>query len=72
MSGTPVEQLDEAKALSELERLTSLIAHHDKLYYEDAAPEISDGDYDQLRQRLAAIEARFPQLRRADSPTARV
>ena len=46
--------------------------HHDKLYHEKDAPEISDADYDKLRQRLKAIEARFPQLVDLFSPTQRV
>ena len=48
------------------------IRQHDRLYYADAAPEISDADYDALRQRNTAIEARFPALVRGDSPPHRV
>ena len=48
------------------------IAHHDQLYYRKDAPEVSDAEYDELRVRNAAIEARFPELRRADSPSVRV
>jgi DNA ligase (NAD+) len=68
----PVAALDEEKARAELARLAREIAHHDQLYYEKAAPEISDAEYDELRRRNAAIEARFPELIRADSPSHRV
>jgi DNA ligase (NAD+) len=70
--GKPVEELSEADAKAELERLAKEIARHDTLYYRQDAPEISDADYDDLRQRNAALEARFPALRRADSPSKRV
>jgi DNA ligase (NAD+) len=68
----PVERLSEAEAAAELERLAREIAHHDDLYYRDAAPEISDAAYDALRERNLAIEARFPHLVREDSPSFRV
>ncbi|MBX3596855.1 MAG: NAD-dependent DNA ligase LigA [Rhizobiaceae bacterium] len=74
MSGTikPVESLDEAEARQELERLAREIAEHDQRYYSEDAPTISDADYDALRQRNLAIEARFPTLVREDSPTRRI
>lgn len=73
MSGAiAVEDLSEEQAVSELERLAAVIAHHDKLYYASDAPEVTDADYDALRQRNEAIEARFPDLVRPDSPSVRV
>jgi DNA ligase (NAD+) len=68
----PVERLTRAQAASELARLAAEIAHHDRLYYRDAAPEISDAEYDALRQRNQAVEARFPDLIRPDSPSHRI
>lgn len=62
--------LDEAKR--ELERLADEIAAHDRRYYQEDAPSISDAEYDQLRKRNAAIEARYPELIRPDSPSLRV
>jgi DNA ligase (NAD+) len=71
-SDVPVERLSREAAAAELARLAAAIAHHDRLYYRDAAPEISDAAYDALRQRNQAIEARFPDLIRPDSPSHRV
>lgn len=67
-----VEELSEADAASELERLAREIAYHDKLYHGEDAPEISDAAYDALWRRNRAIEQRFPHLKRDDSPSHRV
>jgi DNA ligase (NAD+) len=69
---TPADRLSEAEAAAELERLAGEIAHHDALYYRQDQPEISDAEYDALRERNASIEARFPHLVREDSPSVRV
>jgi DNA ligase (NAD+) len=72
IAARPVELLTEEEAKGELARLAAEIAHHDRRYYSEDAPEISDAEYDRLRQRNAAIEARFPELIRTDSPSRRV
>ncbi|MBK5919695.1 DNA ligase (NAD(+)) LigA [Rhodothalassium salexigens] len=68
----PVDALSEAEAEGELARLARTIEAHDRRYYRDDRPTVSDADYDALRQRNGAIEARFPHLKRADSPSDRV
>jgi DNA ligase (NAD+) len=68
----PVETLTEAEAAAELERLANEIAFHDERYHTEDAPVISDAEYDALRRRNLAIEQRYPDLKRADSPTGSV
>jgi len=68
----PVDALTEEEASDELAWLAEEIARHDRLYHTDAAPEISDAEYDALRLRNTAIERQFPELIRADSPSRRV
>jgi DNA ligase (NAD+) len=71
-SKLPVDELTAAQAKAEHARLEAEIAAHDRRYYQEDAPSVSDAAYDRLRQRYGAIEARFPQLRTATSLTARV
>ncbi len=67
-----VAALAASEAAAELARLAEEIAGHDLAYHQNDAPLISDGDYDALRRRNAEIEARFPDQKRADSPSASV
>jgi DNA ligase (NAD+) len=71
-SKTAVDALTEAAAKAELERLAAEIGEHDKRYFQEDAPTVADADYDALRRRNEAIEARFPGLARPDSPSRRV
>lgn len=75
MSAAPFSDLDSltrAEAEAELPALVARIEAANHAYHTLDAPEISDADYDALKRRLAAIEARFPDLAQADSPTTRV
>ena len=65
----PVADLTEAQAQTELARLSELLHAANTAYHRDDAPEISDADYDALKLRNAAIEDRFPALKRTDSPS---
>jgi len=69
---TPTAELTRARAAAELKRLAAEIARHDRLYFQESDPVISDAAYDALRQRNDAIEARFPDLVRPDSPSRRL
>jgi len=72
MSTKAVDKLTSTEAEKELDRLAKEIAEHDRHYYLQDAPKVSDAEYDALRRRNAEIEARFPLLVRPDSPTHRV
>src|SRR5712672_4702736 len=67
-----VAKLTKAQAKVELKRLALEIESHDKHYYQDDAPKISDADYDALRKRANAIEARFPELVTSESPSQKI
>ncbi|MCV6595712.1 MAG: NAD-dependent DNA ligase LigA [Mangrovicoccus sp.] len=69
MDLTDIETLSLDAARAELERLAKELHRANEAYHTHDAPEISDGEYDALKQRNAAIEARFPELKRADSPS---
>lgn len=64
--GTPTEP---NKRIAELRKL---LLHHNRRYYEDAAPEITDAEYDRLLRELRDLETSHPDLFAADSPTQRV
>ncbi|WP_448582326.1 NAD-dependent DNA ligase LigA [Thermaurantiacus sp.] len=68
----PVESLDRASAAAEAARLSAAIRRANQAYYQEDAPEVSDACYDAMLARLQAIEARFPELAAADSPTRQV
>ncbi|MCT8328743.1 NAD-dependent DNA ligase LigA [Albidovulum sediminis] len=70
--GRPVEALSAEEARAEWPRLAARVARANRAYHTEDAPEISDAEYDALKRRLAAIEARFPDLAAAGSPTAEV
>src|SRR5512133_867661 len=65
-------ELTDADAANRLMRLAKEIARHDRLYHDQDAPEISDAEYDALVRENRELEARFPQLVRADSPSKRL
>jgi len=67
-----IEATTEAEAANELMRLARQIAHHNRRYHAEDAPEISDAEYDALVRRNSELEAAFPHLVRADSPSRQV
>ena len=66
------DELSEVEAANRLMRLAKEIARHDRLYHDQDAPEISDAEYDALVRENRALEERFPELVRADSPSKRL
>ncbi len=69
---TDVAALTKAQAKVELMRLALELEGHDKRYYQDDAPTVSDAEYDALRQRFNAIEKRFPEFVSSDSPSQKI
>ncbi|MDB5526429.1 MAG: ligA [Rhizobium sp.] len=72
VSNRAVSELGVDEAAAELEFLARELARHDTLYHGKDMPEISDADYDALKRRNDALEAAFPDLVRADSPSRKV
>ena len=64
--------MTEAEARARIETLRREITEHNHRYYEEAAPTISDREYDQLYRELAELEKKYPQFAREDSPTRHV
>jgi DNA ligase (NAD+) len=69
---TDVAKLTKAQAKVEHMRLALELEGHDKRYYQDDAPTVTDAEYDALRQRYNAIEKRFPEFVSSDSPSQKV
>src|ERR1700757_4814886 len=67
-----VADLTKAQAKVEHMRLTLELEEHDKRYYQDDAPKVTDAEYDAVRQRFNAIEKPFPEFCRAESPSQKV
>lgn len=72
MAEIEIDKLDEASARAELDALAKALEQANTAYHTQDAPEISDAEYDRLKRRNAAIEARFPHLKRSDSPSEQV
>src|SRR5205809_6285598 len=67
-----MKNMTEAEARARVETLRRDITEHNRRYYEEAAPTISDREYDRLYKELVDLEAKFPDLVMPDSPTQRV
>jgi DNA ligase (NAD+) len=64
--------MNQAEAQQRIAQLRSQVGRHDELYYRQARPEITDFEYDQLKRKLADLEAQFPESMSTVSPTTRV
>ena len=69
---TDVTTLTKAQAKVELKRLALELEGHDRRYYQDDAPSVTDAEYDALRQRYNAIEKRFPEFVTSESPSQKI
>src|SRR6266478_6403500 len=58
--------------VADLTKAQAKVEHNDRAYYQEDAPKISDAEYDALRRRFNAIEARFPELVSSDSPSQKI
>src|SRR5262249_2799209 len=67
-----VADLSKAQAKTEHMRLALELEGHDRRYYQDDAPTVTDAEYDALRSRFNAIERRFPELVSSDSPSQKI
>jgi len=67
-----IADLTKPQARTEWKRLALALEEHDRLYYQEDAPAVSDAEYDALRQRFNAIEKRFPEFVTAESPSQKV
>lgn len=65
-------RMSEVEAADEIKRLSAEIRRHDAHYYQNDAPEVSDAEYDILRQQLEALEHKFPEFAHSESPTQKV
>ncbi len=72
MTNTDPATLSEAQAAQELADLAARLAQANRQYHTDDAPDLTDAEYDALKRRNAALEAQFPHLKRADSPSDQV
>lgn len=72
MAEKSTADLGEEEARAELAHLAEQLSRANRAYHTEDAPEISDADYDRLKRRNAEIEARFPHLKRSDSPSDQV
>jgi len=72
MAATPISKLTKTAAKAEHKQLAEAIRLADAAYYQDDAPDLTDAEYDALRNRLNEIEAKFPELKSEDSPSQKV
>lgn len=68
----PIQENSKLMAKNRIDQLRKELNYHNKLYYEQAQPEISDAEYDKLFRELETLEAQHPEFAQADSPSKRV
>lgn len=72
VSKRAVEGMSEDEARKIVSQISDALGEANRAYHAEDSPELSDASYDQLKRQLAAIELRFPELKRADSPTEQI